>query len=559
MINIKRIRIKNYRTIASEQSLDLSQGLVLVGPNNSGKTNTLRAIRMLFTGYDNCYNYKVNSDLTYGVSRAKTSIVATFEGNREEDKEIYNNFDMLSSLLELDNSSKTEIPLSVYFTESNNPVYRIFANAKRPKGSNGAKCSKLEKAIVEGIINSFSVYYVSSSNGFESIYDELLMPFLRKIAAKNVEKHVKEILNETDNVSSFINNKLQSVGLSGYKSSFSLPNGSVESLLHGFDLRINDFSETSVFEKGMGIQSVVMLASFLWITEQEKKNKKTALWLMEEPESYLHPELLSKCKTMLEGLGSMTTVCITTHSLGFMPKTINKISGCQLNKKETRYTSYKSFQEATSELRSSLGILFSDYYSLEEYNVFCEGPTDVSYITFVISIINNSTESEKHSFPNLSRARITDFGGVAHIAGFLRATHHLISKERACVSIFDADDQGHKERRNLQRFFGNKKIPFESNIHFVSIRNGFSIEGMFPDEWIIDMHSEHKGWFEHFSVDFLNTVEPFSIKDRNKQNAFQFFKDKVLQQDDLWWATLWIKLLDTIDSALAKQAISLAI
>ena len=62
--------------------------MTLVGPNNSGKTNLLKAIQVLFTGYANTYGYARDIDLTFGVGRSRTSIIATFVGDPIADKEI---------------------------------------------------------------------------------------------------------------------------------------------------------------------------------------------------------------------------------------------------------------------------------------------------------------------------------------------------------------------------------------------------------------------------------------------------------------------------------------
>jgi predicted ATP-dependent endonuclease of OLD family len=79
-MDLNSIRIKSYRTIGSEQSLDFSKGLTIVGSNNSGKTNILKGIQLLFTGHENALNYNREFDLTFNDSRSRTSLVATFTG-----------------------------------------------------------------------------------------------------------------------------------------------------------------------------------------------------------------------------------------------------------------------------------------------------------------------------------------------------------------------------------------------------------------------------------------------------------------------------------------------
>ena len=52
-MKLNTVRIKNFRTITSEQSIHIENGVTLVGANNSGKTNALLAIYYFFTGYEN--------------------------------------------------------------------------------------------------------------------------------------------------------------------------------------------------------------------------------------------------------------------------------------------------------------------------------------------------------------------------------------------------------------------------------------------------------------------------------------------------------------------------
>ncbi|WP_158683254.1 AAA family ATPase, partial [Pseudomonas gingeri] len=72
-MKIDSLRIKNFRTISTEQVLQVSDGLTLVGPNNAGKTNALLALYMFFTGYENNHSYNYLSDLTHGDKSVKTS------------------------------------------------------------------------------------------------------------------------------------------------------------------------------------------------------------------------------------------------------------------------------------------------------------------------------------------------------------------------------------------------------------------------------------------------------------------------------------------------------
>jgi hypothetical protein len=122
--------------------------MTLVGPNNSGKTNLLKAVRVLFTGYDNSYGYARETDLTFGVGKARTSITATFDGDPTLDKEIYGNIDELH-VLQGTARTGTQLSLNLYFTDTNTPVYSFFPNVKRPKaGAQAAQYSRTHISLV---------------------------------------------------------------------------------------------------------------------------------------------------------------------------------------------------------------------------------------------------------------------------------------------------------------------------------------------------------------------------------------------------------------------------
>ena len=51
MIQIKEVEIENFRSIFKEKiELEFGDLTSIVGPNNSGKSNILRALQLFFTG-----------------------------------------------------------------------------------------------------------------------------------------------------------------------------------------------------------------------------------------------------------------------------------------------------------------------------------------------------------------------------------------------------------------------------------------------------------------------------------------------------------------------------
>lgn len=456
--------------------------------------------------------------------------------------------------LAITTGSEQEIVLYLTFSPNSNPVYRVFPNAKRPTGSDGVAYSRLERKLFDFVLGKFSIHYIPSEKSVGDLYRSLVMPHLFKKMHKSLGPHLRALDTALIESATEINDFLSGAGLGGYRTSFELPRRA-EEFFSTVEFNLRDANTTSIFQKGMGIQSAVLLASFCWMARQEKSEGKLPLWLLEEPESYLHPELASQCLLLLNELSKEAQVVITTHSLGFVPQDPEKVIGVELNSGWTETSKFRTYHDATKKIRTSLGVKFSDYYNLSEHNLFVEGQTDRKYIDFVLDCIRPVAEVCVH-YPVLLSANtsIHDFGGVKGLEGFLRATYEFIRVERATVSVFDGDDAGDRSRRDLQQFFGRKEIPFAANSEFVIVRDRFAIEGLLPDAWIKDLQAVHGGWFEGYAEDAEGRILPFKVKDSSKEQYFNAFREKVKASEFNDWFARWRPVLDVCETTLRRQS-----
>lgn len=379
-----------------------------------------------------------------------------------------------------------------------------------------------------------------------------------------------------------LNTQLELAGLENLKTSFTIPGNSLERLLTNFDFLLEDPSKTPLYDKGMGIQATALLASFMWITKEHARQGKNVIWLLEEPESYLHPQLSSSCLRLLSDLQKNALLVKSTHALNFVPQDPHEVRGVQfLPQKtegqalkepgsrakrktapkegngvlhQTEVSAFKTYTDATSRLREFLGVRFSDFYNLGVHNVFVEGQTDRETLQWYLGLAS----TQKNAWPRLRSAHFLDWGGVKHLGGFLRAAYPFIQKERACVSLFDGDYAGDQERKALQNYFGNVGVPFQPNRDFVVVRDRYAIEGLFPDKWIIDIHTHHDKWFNDFSVDAANSLQPFDIGDKHKQHVLGELKKFAEEATDDAWQARLIIVCNALETALAVQTERLA-
>ncbi|MCO7255256.1 AAA family ATPase [Dickeya oryzae] len=547
---LKSFRINHYRSINAEVRLDTLKGLSIVGANNCGKTNILKAIKTFFSAKDDDEAYSYKKDIPFGSKTGQSSFVATFEF--DENDPLKEPFNEIFEMVEITSQDLNEVNLYLTFSSKGNPSYGFFKGVKRKEGVKSNAYTYVERKLVEKLLSSFECVYVPSAKSVEQLYSALVIPYLRKVASEKLNNSLEILKGGLKEISESVDNELNSCGVHGYTTEFKVPDNQLEKIISGFEFTITDTEETDIFNKGMGIQCTALFSTFSWISKKKKEEQKELIWLIEEPESFLHPELTRSCNQILENLKENAYIVVTTHSLSFVHQDTRKVIGVEKNDGKTNTIKYKTYPEATKKIRDSLGVRFSDFFNLDRYNIFVEGPTDKDYFLWFLEISSNHDELGK-MWPKLRRAKFEDFGGVKFLTGFLRANYQFLNKETICISVFDGDKEGNDERQNIQSYIRNKlQLSFEPNRDFVSIRSGFSIEGLFCDDWIIDLYKQSPSWFDNYSVDANGTIEPFKVADTKKRQFLNHMCTK--ERDNQYsWAKNWIAVCNALEAAITAK------
>ncbi len=548
-MKITSARIKNFRTITAEQVINVRDGCTLIGPNNSGKTNAMLGIYYFFTGYDNRYGYDDERDTPFAHHSVKTSITLVFEADSVKDKDV---LDKISKLKQMLKSPRTEVSgnlfsINVYFN-GQLPVYQIYPGAKKADGKS-AQYSTLQKSIVTSVLDAFQCYYIPSNKSIAQLYDEFVSPFVKKRVAEALEPYDEEIRNSIQSLTDSMNATLYASGLGDVLTALEYPKNALEHLISGFELMVRDNSSSSIFTKGMGIQSAVLLSSFKWITLQ--KAGKSVLWLIEEPETYMHPSLAYQSSKILEELGDISTVIKTTHSLSFMPQSVSSVQGVATSASTgTRLQSYPTMRDATEDIRSSLGVKFSDYFGLTDLNLFVEGETDIDYLAAMASYYQDAYDERLLLASKDIQYR--DFGGVKELEGFIRANYMHVRKEVVVISLFDGDEAGLKSIRDLSGYYGNKG-GYNGNSDYVVIPGKTAIEALFPDEWILLAHDGHPSWFELIVPDAAGGVADFKLASTSKKAFKSYMLQLCDEAEDYEFLKKFEPLLQSLESTLKSR------
>lgn len=563
-MKIAGARIKNYRTIKNEIAFDVPKLVSIVGPNNSGKSNIARALEIFFSGRTH-NKYDPKTDIPFGLQKEKTSITVTFrvDDEKEWDKNFIELHDQLRNLHPNPPDKDKVISLNLYFNERK-PVYQFFGNIKRPTdGAKNAQYSRIQTDLLDLIFEHFKVYYVPSAKSFSDIFVEFIFPELKSDINPTVVSVVPDVNKILAQTSGDINGFLSNAGLTDITTNISISESSVDSLVSKIDFMIADNISTELSRKGTGIQATAIFAALRWIDERKHASGKEVLWIIEEPESYLHPELTRTVNHLISNLATRSTVLITTHSLAFVPKTVEHILGCEKSSGNTSVNKFGNFNEATYKIRKSIGVRFSDYYNLGTINIAVEGKSDRSIFESVMDSALKKGIISDSEIKNVISAKFITFSGIRDLAEFVRVTYEFISKECVFVTVIDGDDAGIKYRKELQNFLGNRKPPinFESNRNFVSVRSNFPIEGLFPDRIIKEVYQQNKSAFSSYSEDASGAVEPFQIADEHKAKIQEILLTKLIssnEQDDYMRFLTTLKAINgAIESLLIKNGTSI--
>lgn len=399
----------------------------------------------------------------------------------------------------------------------------------------------------------FSCKYIPSEKSAESLYRNLFLPHLKNQVGNLLQHQEDLIVNCLDDISKEVGKNLEESGIKNISCQFSLPNNLFSNALSKFDFFINDGKKTHSLRKGTGIQAATTLACFKWITEQENRSNKKVIWLIEEPESYLHPGLYDSCNKIINKLSEISTVFITTHAIGFVPQEPKKTIATAITEQGTSCHGFETYAEATSSIRKALGLRFSDFYNLSEFNVFVEGKTDKIVLEWALRLIQPKGKSNAFNF--LRSATIVDYGGVSKLKEFLKSTYIFMGKERAIVILLDGDDASTKVTSDLTNYFRGK-INFRSNEEYFLLPNRLPIEGIFPEDWLIELSKVHEGWIS-IERDIKNKIISMKIDDSKKMNIVNWLMkrgdEEFKNSGHYAWAAELIAVLNALDSGLSRK------
>ncbi|MGE5479902.1 MAG: ATP-dependent nuclease [Chloroflexota bacterium] len=331
---ISKVNIKNFKCFSSQEitfnrpNSKPGSGLnILIGENNCGKSTVFEAIDFFRNGTDKNLvdlkntNAKQNDDLLVEITFAgkipdtiedfsqenkkKVFRKYLFKENTEDHIKFLRTSDDLKSIKLWDNENQQ------YINESgiDAPIKKLFEFNFVWADTNPNDQIKFGASTVCGNLLKKIIEQFEDTNDFSDFKDHYDMVFNNpestlKKRLNHIEEKTKEKFSEQFGNASIL---------------FHFEHPKVETFFKNSSIRIDDGLETSLAEKGSGMQRSVALALLQVYAEElikhpEKDVEKPFFLFIDEPEICLHPKAQIKLFNALLELSKTQQIFIATHS-----------------------------------------------------------------------------------------------------------------------------------------------------------------------------------------------------------------------------------------------------
>lgn len=439
--------VVNYRSITTARKIKTNNMTVLVGKNNEGKSNILRALTLamdimkIYSRDPRALQVAVRPYLKSHYSWEKDYPISLQERNP-------NGFSSIDLNFELDDRDIATIRALTGIRLSGFVPVRVSTNGVTAKvdipkrGTAAFSNAENKKKIIEYVCFRIDINFipaVRTEHDALRVIETLIGRSLESLdenpeyiaAVKKVEELQQGVL---DGISTQIIEPLREFLPTVRNVQIRIQNERRRmALRHGTEIIIDDGTPTLIQQKGDGIKSLTALA-MLNISAQ---NDRVSVVAIEEPESHLHPESARQLYETIMMLSETHQVVLTTHSPLFVNR-INLQENIIVN--EGKATPVKKVKE----IRDVLGIQVSDNLINAEHILIVEGEDDKIVLD---KLLPNLSVKIKKAIQN-GTLIIDSIGGAGNLAYKLSYYRNLQCKYHV---ILDNDDAGRRAAEDAER------------------------------------------------------------------------------------------------------------
>ncbi|MGP3779872.1 MULTISPECIES: ATP-dependent nuclease [Halanaerobium] len=408
---IKEIAISGYKTLVDFKFEEIQEGLnILVGKNNVGKSNILKALEIFFT--------------RQGTLR-KDEIANSFDSFLNNRDNIYMEI-VFANASNMFNNNENEVSLKIDLNE-NNRKYMLKKQGKYINMSKNSFFKNNPKYIYFGDLNEINF----NSDDLQQLYSINNSNERRKIET-NASQFLQFILNTNINISINIKNDNT----------------------YSIDV-IDSYGNSNLLSnKSSGLQQLVYLG--LVFSFNLLKKPENIILGIEEPESNLHTSLQKRLFKRIREISEAYSIQIflTTHSPIFIDKFNHKsVHHVKRNNKMHTKVLKESYRNNWFDIRKDLGLGVNDSLFVGEFNLLVEGPTEKIIFPKIIKILHDKDLiSFSEEDINLLSAQ-----GASNLHYFSK----LISQmELPTIVLVDKDQEGNNAKDKIEEdnFFNKLRV-----------------------------------------------------------------------------------------------------
>ena len=384
--------VTNYRSI-KKAKLPLRQNTVLIGPNNEGKSNILRA---LVTALETLSNFE-RIRLLHGRVRSaylagnpyewETDFPIGLQAENPNGESIFH-LDFELSPIEI-GEFRTEVKSSLDGTlpidlslGKKAPGFRV-----RKKGPGAKTLSGKAEAIAQFIAKRININHIPAVRTADSAHRIVLGIVEKELSQIEAQENYRTALSEIEKIQAPVLAKI-SKSIEATLREFlpkvkdvivSIPQEARNrALRRSCEIIVNDGTPTQLARKGDGVQSLAALSLMRHASETSASGRNLIL-AIEEPESHLHPLAIHQLKAVLAEIGRTHQVIMTTHSPLFVDRTSLK-SNILVDQNKAAPA------KNVLEIRKILGVRASDNLRHAELVLLVEGEADRRALSVLLQL-----------------------------------------------------------------------------------------------------------------------------------------------------------------------------
>lgn len=477
-MRLEEVSVANYRSIANKTTFQVHDLTTLIGPNNEGKSNLLRALALgmrVIRSWSQLPEELAQSGelsgqrvtLIYGVNprieRGDPDVDLPFNWQQDYPLSKQNSRSTRPTEIRmkfvLDETEREEfkaqtglqingdLPIVLQLSRTSTSIGIL---KQGPSGSKyQANAHKIATFIAQRVTHVL-VPAVRTMEQVRNILNELANIRLSALAESDEYKLAIQQVNELRNAAvQDVQKDLQS-SISTY-----LPTiDSVEITTRNFlqsdsigDILIDDGSATLLSQKGDGVKSLFALALIQRLARERLDDAKDSfILLVDEPEAHLHSKAVHDLQLLFTKLSQRQQVILATHNSVFVNR---EVVAANILVQQNAASPAKS----VSTIRETLGIQLADNLDSAEIVVLTEGVTDADIIPSVLKHVQSTIPED------LSTGRIVFKPTTG--TGKLRS-HLQREKSTGCriIVVLDNDKAGEDEAALLisQGFLDQKSV-----------------------------------------------------------------------------------------------------